>query len=75
MAYLAPVMRIPAVRNVLRSTSDLSRLRITRRADPAIGQSAKELTVDLEAFQSSGKQQWDDLWLRDGDVIEVPERE
>jgi len=75
MAYLASAMKLSPVRNVLRSTSDLSRLRITRRADPAIGQSAKELTVDLEAFQRSSKQQSDDLWLRDGDLIEVPERE
>jgi hypothetical protein len=74
-SYLAPVMKLSSVRNVLRSTSDLSRLRIRRPADPATGQTAKELTVDLEAFQRSGKQQWDDLWLRDGDVIEVPERE
>lgn len=75
MAYLASAMKLSPVRNVLRSTSDLSRLHITRRADAAIGQPAKELTVDLEAFQRSGKQQWDDLWLRDGDLIEVPERE
>jgi len=75
MAYLASAMKLSPVRNVLRSTSDLSRLHITRRADPAIGQPAKELKVDLEAFQRSGKQQWDDLWLRDGDLIEVPERE
>jgi len=74
-SYLGPVMKLSSVRNVLRSTSDLSKLRITRRADPATDQPAKELTMDLEAFQRSGKQQWDDLWLRDGDVIEVPERE
>jgi ankyrin repeat protein len=74
-SYVASVMRMSSVRNVLRSTSDLSRLRITRRADPAIEQKAQELTVDLEAFQRSGKQHWDDLWLRDGDIIEVPERE
>ena len=75
MAYLASAMKLNPVRNVLRSTSDLSRLRITRRADPAINQPAGELTVDLEAFQRNNKQQWDDLWLRDGDIIEVPERE
>ena len=75
MAYLASAMKLSPVRNVLRSTSDLSRLRIARRADPATGQPARELTVDLEAFQRSSKSQWDDLWLRDGDLIEVPERE
>ncbi len=75
IAYLASAMKQSPVRNVLRSSSDLSRLRIRRRADVAINQPARELTVDLEAFQRSGKQQWDDLWLRDGDVIEVPERE
>jgi ankyrin repeat protein len=75
MAYLAAAMKLSPVRNVLRSTSDLSRLRITRRANPTTDQPAKELKVDLEAFQRSGKQHWDDLWLRDGDLIEVPERE
>jgi len=74
MAYLAATMKQSPVRNVLRSTSDLSRLRITRRASSVTGQPARELTVDLEAFQRSGKQQWDDLWLRDGDVIEVPDK-
>ncbi|MEY2409412.1 MAG: hypothetical protein QOF48_2082, partial [Verrucomicrobiota bacterium] len=68
-------MKQPQVRNVLRSTSDLSRLHIRRQADARLGQPARELTVDLEAFQRSGKLQWDDLWLRNGDVIEVPERE
>jgi hypothetical protein len=75
MAYLSSAMNLSPVRTVLRSTSDLSRLRITRHADPATGQPAGELKVDLETFQRSGKRQWDDLWLRDGDVIEVPERE
>jgi hypothetical protein len=75
MAYLASAMKQSPVRNVLRSSSDLSRLRIRRRADTAIGQPAGDLTMDLEAFQRSGKLQWEDLWLRDGDMIEVPERE
>ena len=74
-AYLAATMKQPNVRQILRSSSDLSRLRIRRLADPATGQPAREWTVDLETFQRSGATHWEDLWLRDGDVIEVPDRE
>lgn len=56
--------------NVLRVSSDLSRVKV-KRVDPATSQS-RELLFDL-----SEKQPYDertDLWLRDGDVIEVPEK-
>ncbi len=51
----------------LLSTSDLTRVKV-RRVDPATGQTNEwvfnEQTVDPR----------NDLWLRDGDVIEVPEK-
>jgi ankyrin repeat protein/tetratricopeptide (TPR) repeat protein len=51
----------------LLSTSDLTRVKV-RRVDPATGQTNEwifnEQTVDPN----------NDLWLRDGDVIEVPEK-
>ena len=78
MAYLMSTMKQPMVRKVLRSSSDLSRLRIRRPASLLTGQQASDWPVDLEAFLrslASGTTYWDDLWLRDGDVIEVPDRE
>jgi hypothetical protein len=75
MSYLGNAMRQGAVRNILRSSSDLSHLHIQRLAIPLTGQPASDVTVDLESFQRSSNTQWDDLWLRDGDVIEVPDRE
>ena len=49
---------------LLRSSSDLSRIKVTRR-DGASGQT-RELVVNKEIIP--------DLWLRDGDVIEVPDK-
>ena len=55
-------------RSALRSSSDLSRVTVTRKtknsAKPAV------FTVDV----SDASQRNDDLWLQDGDVIEVPEK-
>ena len=68
--------------NLLRSSSDVSRVTVTR-LDPVTKESRK-MTFDLNAVAlpdmnySSGNQPpipWQqDLWLRDGDVIEVPEK-
>lgn len=52
---------------LLRASSDLSRVKVTRH-DVAAGQTY-ELQVDCSP-SGSGR----DLWLRDGDVIEVPEK-
>jgi len=52
----------------LLSSSDLTRVKVTRK-DPATGQ-AKEFTVDVSKSLPPAA----DLWLRDGDVIEVPEK-
>ena len=68
-------------RNLLRSSSDLSRVRVTR-TDPQTKES-KKMTFDLNAvalpdMSYSGNPPpipWaHDLWLREGDVIEVPEK-
>jgi ankyrin repeat protein len=65
-AYLSQALAYREVQNVLRSTSDFSRIKVTR-ADPTTKQ-AKQFVVP----KVSGP---DDLWLRDGDVIEVPDKE
>lgn len=76
------VLRDSRYRNLLRSSSDLSRVTVTR-LDP-LTKETKKMTFDLNAVAlpdmnySSGNQPpipWQhDLWLRDGDVIEVPDK-
>lgn len=56
---------LDSVKSILRSSSDLSRLEL-KRIDPV---TKKSLKVWVEP--KSGP---DDLWLRDGDVIEVPDK-
>ena len=75
------VLRDNRFRNLLRSSSDLSRVTVTR-LDPQTKET-KKMTFDLNAvalpdMSYSGSPPpipWaHDLWLRDGDVIEVPEK-
>jgi ankyrin repeat protein/tetratricopeptide (TPR) repeat protein len=54
--------------NVLRASSDLGRVKV-RRVDPASKQ-PREIILNLERADPRI-----DLWLRDGDVIEVPEKD
>ena len=49
------------------STSDLTRVKV-RRVDPGTGQT-KEWLFNEQTIDSTN-----DLWLRDGDVIEVPDK-
>ena len=60
---------LPALRasGLLLASSDISRVKLTRR-DPATGQS-REWVVDCGDSNNPPA-----LWLRDGDVIEVPEK-
>jgi len=69
--YLAQAIRQPAAENLLTSSSDLSHVKIHRRAAEA---QAKDITENVEAFWKTQKPFSDDLWLRDGDVIEVPDK-
>ncbi len=52
----------------LLSSSDLTRVKVTRQ-DPATGQPREFLVDTTKTFTES-----DELWLRDGDIIEVPEK-
>ena len=56
--------------NVLRVSSDLSRVKV-RRTDPKTKQ-VQELLFDLATTPANNDPS--DLWLQDGDIIEVPER-
>ena len=79
----AVVQRDPRFRNLLRSSSDLSNVSVTR-LDPQTKE-PRRMKFDLslvalpDMSYSSGDIQrisWrHDLWLREGDVIEVPEKQ
>jgi hypothetical protein len=60
---------------LLLSSSDVTRVKV-RRTDPTTKQ-VRERFFDLDQIQSQQQQGNDanDLWLQDGDVIEVPERD
>ena len=61
-------LQLPEAKSFLRSSSDLTRVKVTRK-NPASGK-AQEFVVDTT--KSTPPQ---DLWLHDGDVIEVPEKQ
>jgi ankyrin repeat protein len=67
-SLLAAALAKSEAKSQLLSSSDLTRVKVTRK-DPATGQ-GKEFIVDV----SKSVPQTADLWLRDGDVIEVPEK-
>jgi len=69
-AYLSSALVHPDVQKILRSSSDLSRVKV-KRTDSKTGKT-QELLVDAE--RSQRKWTAEDLWLRDGDVIEVPDK-
>jgi ankyrin repeat protein len=57
--------------NVLLASSDMTRVKVTRRSSPTAN--ATTLISDLETGGTSYNPATD-LWLRDGDVIEIPEK-
>lgn len=63
-ATLGRLLARPEARAALFSNSDLSRVKVIRKAGPPAG----EWVLDCASGSAP------DLWLRDGDVIEVPER-
>jgi ankyrin repeat protein len=71
-SYLAAAMRQPQVQSLLTSSSDLARVKVTR-LDPKTNK-AKVIVEDVEPFWNQKRPFWEDLWLRDGDVIEVPDK-
>lgn len=71
-AYLSRALSLPQVQKVLRSSSDLARLTVKR---------AVQETSEVKAISESVLPYWnnkeplqDDLWLREGDVVEVPDK-
>jgi hypothetical protein len=70
--YLSRALKLDTIQKFLRSSSDFSRVRILR-TDGATGK-AVELTQDVEQIWNNTRALADDLWLRDGDIVEVPEK-
>jgi len=66
--FLAAALARTEARAVLRSSSDLSRVKVTRK-EAKTGRPVV-LTVDV----SNNPPRNEDLWLQDGDVIEVPDK-
>jgi ankyrin repeat protein len=66
--FLSWALQKTEARSALRSSSDLSRITVTRKLAGA-GQPAV-FTVDVTGSSPNN----DDLWLQDGDVITVPEK-
>lgn len=54
--------------NLLLSSSDVSRVKVTR-TNPETGE---QFTMEYNLEETEYP---DDLWLRDGDIIEVPDKE
>lgn len=67
--YLGQVMNYQDVLKVLLSSSDLTRLKVSR-TDP-VTKKPVELTVNGREPNRG----YEDLWVRDGDVIEVPDKQ
>jgi ankyrin repeat protein len=70
--YLASAMQRQTVQAILRSTSDFSHVHV-KRTDPETKKPA-EFTVDVQSIWFNKSPRTDDLWLREGDVIEVPDK-
>ena len=67
--FLSQALAKTEARSVLRSSSDLARIKVTRKTS----KSAKPVVYTVDVSGSSPNINGD-LWLQDGDVIEVPEK-
>lgn len=75
-SLIGSVLKRPEAQGILLSSSDLSRVKVTRH-DPVTGKK-REWVLDCSHIndnRSGSYYYWcPDLWLRNGDVIEVPEK-
>ena len=70
--YLASALRLPEIQALLRNTSDLTAINVTR-VNPKTGEQQK-IAEDITPFWNHQKRFADDLWLRAGDKVEVNEK-
>jgi hypothetical protein len=69
--YLSMALGRPEALQVLRSSSDFTRVKVTRQV-PEQGKITR--TFDVEAFRKSQQGFKEDFWLKADDLIEVPDR-
>jgi hypothetical protein len=72
--YLHQAMAQPIIQSLLRSSSDLARVKV-KRLDPISGKEI-EIQANVEGFWKSGAQApaHEGVWLREGDLIEVADK-
>jgi hypothetical protein len=70
--YLSRVLAKSEAMKVIISSADFSRIKVTRH-DARSGK-AEPLTINLQEIRRGAKRSSEDLLLRDGDEIEVPEK-
>jgi hypothetical protein len=64
--FLNQALAKSEARSALRSSSDLARVKVTRKD----GKTGKSITLTVDATDAT-----ESLWLQEGDVIEVPDKE
>ncbi len=69
-SWIGSVMQKPEAQKVLLSSSDLARVKVIR-SDAKTGKKHEWI---IDCWDSRNGYNASDLWLRDGDVIEVPEK-
>jgi ankyrin repeat protein len=83
---IGDVLRSSIAQNVLTSDSDLSRIKVTRRdaksgkksewildcTGPTANATARTFAARIQIMAQNASEMSSDLWLRDGDVINVP---
>jgi ankyrin repeat protein len=70
--YLSRALSLPDVQRFLRSSSDFSHLTV-KRTEPGTG-TVKDISADVLPFWNGQNQMQNDLWLRAGDVVVVPDK-
>jgi ankyrin repeat protein len=70
--YLSQALQNQLVQSVLRTTSDLSRVKVRRKKQGT--DEEQQFTINVAAVWKREKPVSDDLWLRNGDIIEVQDK-
>ncbi len=70
--YLSAALALPKTQKVLRSSSDFANL-IVKRTVAGTGE-LKNIPTSVLPFWNKKEPLQNDLWLRDGDVVEVPDK-
>jgi ankyrin repeat protein len=69
---LSGALKLPQVQSLLTSASDLRNVKV-KRVDPKT-HATRELVEDVQSFWENKRSSSDDIRLRDGDIVEVPDK-